>query len=361
MSVARGEARNAIVGVMGENPLSPMTSSEIASLVEEKSGTVLTASTVRSCLNLNTPGLFTRVERGKFILSDALARVEKEDLGKSRIYHADCLKWMRVAPRESISAVVTDPPYGLVEYSEPEKGKLRRGHGGVWRIPPNLDGYKRSPMPRFTTLTDEQRRGLYLFFEQFTEALIPLLVPGAHVMMASNPLLSHIVGSALEAGGLERRGVIIRLVQTLRGGDRPKNHEVEYPDVTVMPRSQWEPWLLYRKPFEGTVADNLAQWGTGALRRVDDAHPFGDVIRSSPTTSAERKLAPHPSLKPQALMRQLVRASLPLGDGIVLDPFAGSGSTLAAANSVGYRSVGIESDMDYFNMAIESIPRLTAL
>jgi len=45
----------------------------------------------------------------------------------------------------------------------------------------------------------------------------------------------------------------------------------------------------------------------------------------------ERKIAPHPSLKPQAFMRQLVRAALPLGRGVILDPFMGAGSTVAAA------------------------------
>jgi site-specific DNA-methyltransferase (adenine-specific) len=86
--------------------------------------------------------------------------------------------------------------------------------------------------------------------------------------------------------------------------------------------------------------------------------PFGDVIQSAPTRPNERALAPHPSLKPQAFLRQVVRGVLPLGEGIVLDPFAGAGSTLAAAEAVGYRSIGIEKDRHYFEMARKAIPRL---
>jgi site-specific DNA-methyltransferase (adenine-specific) len=37
-----------------------------------------------------------------------------------------------------------------------------------------------------------------------------------------------------------------------------------------------------------------------------------------------------------------------VGEGLVLDPFAGSGSTLAAAEAVGYESLGIEKDSRYF-------------
>jgi len=188
-----------------------------------------------------------------------------------------------------------------------------------------------------------------------------VLVPGAHVLVATNPLLSYLVAGALAGGGFERRGEIIRLVMTMRGGDRPKNAHEEFASVSVMPRSMYEPWLVFRKPLEGRVQDNLRKWKTGGFRRPEPNRPFGDVIESSPTRSAERRLAPHPSLKPQAFLRQIVRAVLPLGEGVVLDPFAGSGSTLAAAEAIGYQSIGIEMDENYVNVAKTAIGRLATL
>jgi site-specific DNA-methyltransferase (adenine-specific) len=122
----------------------------------------------------------------------------------------------------------------------------------------------------------------------------------------------------------------------------------------------WEPWLVYRKPIQGRVQDNLRKWGTGGFRRPEKDKPFGDVIASAPTRKAERDLAPHPSLKPQAFMRQMVRAVLPLGKGVVIDTFAGSGSTLAAAEAIGYESMGVEKDETYFKLACDAIPRLAA-
>ena len=116
---------------------------------------------------------------------------------------------------------------------------------------------------------------------------------------------------------------------------------------------------MFRKPLEGRVQDNLRRWRTGGFRRPSSGRPFGAVIRSSPTRKEEKALAPHPSLKPQDFLRHLVRGVLPLGEGIVLDPFCGAGSTLAAAESVGYRSIGIESDPEYFTLACQAIPRLT--
>jgi site-specific DNA-methyltransferase (adenine-specific) len=289
------------------------------------------------------------------------SRVEEYEVGRAKLLRTDCFSWLRSAPSCSVHAVVTDPPYGLVEYSRKEQRKLRSRQGGVWRIPPAYDGVQRAPLPRFTTLTQADLDSLHEFFLGWARALGRVLVPGAHVFVASNPLVSHVVSDALSRGGLERRGAVIRLVMTLRGGDRPKNAHKEFADVTVMPRSMWEPWLLYRKPLEGRVQDNLRKWKTGGLRRVSESGPFGDVIKSQPTRGPERKIAPHPSLKPQAFMRRIVRAALPLGVGVVLDPFAGSGSTLAAAEAVGYESLGIELDDEYFKMARDAIARLAAL
>jgi site-specific DNA-methyltransferase (adenine-specific) len=273
----------------------------------------------------------------------------------------DSLAWLGARAANSIHAIVTDPPYGLKEYTGVEQSKLRAGRGGVWRIPPLLDGCRRSPLPRFTVLNAEDRAELGTFFLAFARAAIRVLVPGGHVMIATNPLLSHCVFQPMLEAGFEKRGEIVRLVQTLRGGDRPKNAHVEFAGVSVMPRSGWEPWGLFRKPCEGRVQDNLRKWGTGGLRRISAAEPFGDVIRSAPTRPEERRIAPHPSLKPQAFVRQLVRAALPLGKGVVLDPFMGAGSTMAACLAVGYRGIGIELDPAYFEVARSAIPRLAGL
>ncbi len=277
------------------------------------------------------------------------------------IHLADAVVWMDSREAQSVHAIVTDPPYGLKEYTEIEQRKLRNGRGGVWRIPPSFDGCKRNPVPRFTVLAGNEKSALRSFFGEFARRAMRVLVPGGHIFIATNPLLSHLVYAPFIEAGLEKRGEIIRLVQTLRGGDRPKNAHKEFSEVTVMPRSCWEPWGLFRKPCEGRVQDNLRKWKTGGLRRISTLEPFTDVIRSAPTRAEERAIAPHPSLKPQAFMRQIVRAALPFGIGIVLDPFMGAGSTIGAALAVGYESIGIESDPDYFRMASEAIPRLARL
>jgi site-specific DNA-methyltransferase (adenine-specific) len=365
-----GQVRDAIIRVLAEAGRA-LSTREIQIGVSSILGSTAESS-VRSYLRLNSQDFFVRTGRGTYALADEVHEVDPQSsysasaatrsfvFGKATLLEADCFDWLRLRNEESIHAVVTDPPYGLVEYQPDQQKKLRDRRGGVWRIPPSFDGAKRSPLPRFTVLRDSELQALEAFFYEWGRILLPVLVPGANVVVASNPLLSYLVSGALARAGLERRGEIVRLVMTMRGGDRPKAAHQEFPHVSVMPRSMWEPWLVFRKPIEGRIQDNLRRWKTGGFRRPSDERPFGDVLSSSPTHSAERALAPHPSLKPQLFLRQIVRGALPLGEGVILDPFCGAASTLAAAEAVGYSSIGLEKDPHYFDIAKRALPKLAA-
>jgi len=86
----------------------------------------------------------------------------------------------------SVHAVVTDPPYGLVEYSEKELAKLKGGRGGVWRLPPAYDGAKRMPLPRFYQRSPKAiKKALEFLFQRLASLLRCALVPGGHVFVAT--------------------------------------------------------------------------------------------------------------------------------------------------------------------------------
>ncbi|MEH2013745.1 DNA-methyltransferase [Nostoc sp.] len=286
-----------------------------------------------------------------------------ENIGKSVILHADCFEWLSRIPENSIHAVVTDPPYGVKEYDFDQLLKRANGNGGIWRIPPSFDGHQRAPLPRFTALTTKERLALKNFFVEWAKLVVRVLRPGGHVFIASNAFLSQLVFSALVEGGLEFRGELIRLVRTLRGGDRPKNAEDEFPNVSSMLRGCYEPWGIFRKPIPVgmKLSECLREFQTGGLRRNRDGTPLGDVIASERTPQKERAIANHPSLKPQSFLRQLVYAALPLGEGIIADTFMGSGSTVAAAEAVGVCCIGIERNLDYYEMSGTAIPNLITL
>ncbi|WP_311276132.1 DNA methyltransferase [Methylobacterium sp. WCS2018Hpa-22] len=136
----------------------------------------------------------------------------------------------------------------------------------------------------------------------------------------------------------------------------------------------WEPIVLARKPLVGTVAENVLAYGLGAVniggcRYGDDDRFPANVLHdgsievvdafdqyaegvsrffySAKASKADRAGSKHPTVKPVDLMRWLVRLVTPRG-GLVLEPFAGSGSTLQAAIEEGARVIGVEREAQFF-------------
>ena len=169
-----GRVRDAIIKVLKDSE-APLTVARIEDGVRKEIGETPTSS-IRSYLRLNTPGLFVREARGVYRTgvhqsSPRQPRLEQMEAwetpfayGKSNLHHHECFSWIERRPPHSVHAIVTDPPYGLHEYTEEQQSKLRAGRGGVWRLPPAFDGHRRSPVPRFTTLDESQLQELQAFF-----------------------------------------------------------------------------------------------------------------------------------------------------------------------------------------------------
>src|SRR5215470_12383631 len=180
---APGNVRDSIVNYLAAADRASVA--EIQQAVAAALGDV-SASSVRSYLNLNTPELFERTSRGQYRLrpingqSAAVKPQATYSLDRAKLLHVNCFDWLRASVPRSVHAIVTDPPYGLVEYSHAEQTKLRGGRGGVWRIPPSFDGHQRAPLPRFTVLDAEDKKELYAFFRRLAVSLARVLVPGGN-------------------------------------------------------------------------------------------------------------------------------------------------------------------------------------
>lgn len=207
MSLAPGVIRDAIISFLHALG-SDASSTEIVAGISCTLGQV-SPSSVRSYLALNTPKIFERTERGRYRLQglplihlSGVGDFTNTKIGQASLYRADCFDWLASQEASSVHAIVTDPPYGLVEYTAKETTKLRSGKGGIWRIPPSFDGHTRAPLPRFTVLDDKDRQALHTFFTKFALLSARVAVPGANIIIASNPLLSHIVADAMISAGL---------------------------------------------------------------------------------------------------------------------------------------------------------------
>jgi hypothetical protein len=121
-------------------------------------------------------------------------------------------------------------------------------------------------------------------------------------------------------------------------------------DPTATPR--------WHQPFEPLAASTLATWGTNKQRAVfardgrrtrssttavpTDGVPMGDVWDIGVIAPISRERTGYPSQKPEALVERIVRALTDEGD-LVIDPYAGSGTTLAVAHRTGRGFVGVDA------------------
>jgi len=305
---------------------------------------------------------------------------------RPQVLVGDCLHVMPGLEPASIDAIVTDPPYGL-EFMGKEWDRLRvearwcpycEGAGRVpfpepQDCPACTEGLRDEPggyrergrmnkgqgLGGYTERPNWYQGGLELQLWHYEWACEAYRVakPGAHLVAFGGTRTFHRLACALEDAGWEIRDCLMWLY----GTGFPKS------DAALKPA--WEPIILVRKPLEGTVAENVLEHGTGGLNIDATRTDVGrwpanlvldeataamiDVSRFFYTAKAARSERgdgnTHPTVKPFDLMRWLVRLVTPSG-GLVLDPFAGSGTTLLAARAEGCRSIGIERKAQYVSI-----------
>lgn len=189
-----------------------------------------------------------------------------------------------------------------------------------------------------------------------------VLKPGANVFIFAGRRLSHRCVCAMEDVGFSLKDNIAWIkgraphrAQRLsvvydRRGDKSNASEWEGWKIGNL-RPIFEPILWFTKPYKigSTIADNVLKHGVGAyneaafLRYTSDPN---NVLRSELGTKESRL---HPTQKPLKMMQALIELTTCEGH-LVLDPFAGSGSTLVAAQLLGRRYMGFEAVPKYVDI-----------
>lgn len=213
----------------------------------------------------------------------------------AEVIHGDCLDVLRGMADASVDAVVTDPPYGT--------GQWQRSASGAGRDPSAT-------------------------FKKEEWDLFDLAWLGEALRVSRGPVLFFYPTPTL-------------------------------PDVLPAIKASGEPWrlMVWCKPDPRPRAGKQVAYGfeeivaMRGLQRVGGKDYF---IASSPKVAEKGISKRHPHQKPLPLMSWLVQVAAPTG-GTILDPFAGSGTTLVAALTEGRRAIGIEREAQYVEIARQRI------
>jgi len=278
--------------------------------------------------------------------------------GEPKLLVGDCRKQLAKMEAGSVHLVLTDPPYFLDgldgDWKKGTSGP--RGSGAIGGLPIGM---------KFDVA---QGKRLQAFLTPINQQLFRVLKPGGFVLMFASPRLFHRTALAVEDAGFEIRDQYIwqftkraqfkaftldhfvqrrkdmtaqqkaRVVKSLEGRRTPQL------------RPQFESILCAQKPRDGTFVDNWLAHKTGL---IDVSQTLTGTVPSTVMPAEKPHKAQyngHLTSKPLLLCEHLIRVFSREGQ-VVLDPFVGSGTTCVAALRTRRRSIGIDINPHYVQIA----------
>lgn len=299
----------------------------------------------------------------------------------NRIIEGDCRDVLKSLGDATVAACITDPPYNYEfighKWNDDEitrrVDRVKNSTTLVKNIPygSGLAGGVRNAR------WYERVRSNILEYEnwcvEWGTELLRVCKPGAYVaVFNSTRTLAHVQVALERAGFYARDCIVYRRHSGIPKGlnaaaKLEKLGEANAEDWEGWHsclRSEWEAIVLVQKPLEGNYLDTVRKYGVGLMNtRRDDGGFQSNILEGIQRTSADA-VEGHATVKPLQLMERLVRLLVPVSaTNIVLDPFAGSGTTLLAARSVGVPFLGIEINPEYVKIArgrLSNVARTTS-
>jgi site-specific DNA-methyltransferase (adenine-specific) len=214
------------------------------------------------------------------------------------------------------------------------------------------------------------------------------LKPGHEpIVVARKPLAERTVAAqvlatgtgAINVDGCRIEGVVPQVTQGVNSNGSGYRVAKTAQESEPHPAGRWPANVVLDEQAAALLDAEVGERATGALDRsriTAENKTYGAAPKSrvgvyEPSTGGpsrffytakagadERDGSKHPTVKPLALMRWLVRLVTPPG-GVCLDPFAGSGTTLRAAREEGFRAIGIEREAEYLADAAHRLRQLS--
>lgn len=283
----------------------------------------------------------------------------------NKVFLGDCRELLKELPEDYISACITDPPYNYefighkwdVSEIARRKERIQNSKTLVKNIPygSGLAGGVRNKR------WYQKNRDNILDYEnwcfEWGVGLYRVCKPGATVLVFNSTRTVAHVQVALEKAGFYARDIVVyrRSSGIPKGINMQRKLEQKgYENHKSLDgwhsclRSEWEAICVLQKPLVNNYMNTLLEFGTGLFYTKTEAGGFQSNIIEDIKKEKTPNYNVHCTVKPLALMDRLVNIFVPKVEGsIVIDPFAGSGTTLVAAKRAGVDFIGMEIEPLY--------------
>lgn len=286
------------------------------------------------------------------------------------ILNGDCKVELAKLPENYISACITDPPYNYEfighKWDQDEiqrrKDKVKENSSTLVKNIPygsGLSGGVRNP--RWYKKNRDNILEYQKWCFDWAVELYRVCKPGATVVVFNSTRTIAHVQVALEDAGFYARDMLVyrRSSGIPKGINMEKKLEKEgYEDPSQWKgwhsclRSEWEAICVLQKPLENNYLQTLSKYETGLFYAEMEDGGFQSNILENIKRDKLADYNFHSTVKSLDLMERLVKIFAPrTKNSIVLDPFAGSGTTLVAAKKMGINYLGIEIEPTYIEIA----------
>lgn len=295
---------------------------------------------------------------------------DRQDLAMdyiNKVIEGDCIPVMAAMPPDSIAACITDPPYnyefiGRGWNNSEIKRRLDRVQDSatlVKNIPygSGLAGGVRNA--RWYRRNQDNVRDYTNWCADWGRELFKVCKHGSPVAVFSSTRTAAHVQVALEEAGFYTRDLLVyrRQAGIPKGLNiNRKLEKINHPDAEkwigwhTCFRNEWEAIVLAQKPLLNNYWETIQQTGVGAFKTINEDGSFQSNILEGFPNRGQEKFA-HCTVKPLTLIKKLILTLVPQCESnVILDPFAGSGTTLVAASELGYSYTGIEIESEYIDI-----------
>lgn len=286
---------------------------------------------------------------------------------ESQIIQADSIEAIKDLPGRSIDLILSDIPYGIAtaewDVLHDNSNSALLGTSPAQQKAGAIFKSRGKPINGWSEADRAIPREYYEWCFKWAGQWLRVLKPGGSAIVFAGRRLAHRCVCAMEDAGFSYKDSLAWLreraphrAQRLsvvfeRRGDQEKAEKWEGWRIGNL-RPTFEPILWFVKPYKigTTIADNVMSESLGAFNEPAFAKYAGspDNVIACGFSPGEAGL--HPTQKPVKLMQALIELTTQKGQ-IVLDPFCGSGTTLAAARNVERRCLGFESNIEFVEIA----------